>query len=132
MIVVDTSAWVEFLRRSGSAVNERLRSALRAAEELAVTEVVIAEVLSGARTEQELESWRRLVLGFRVLRLRGLVDYEAAAALQRACRAAGEPVRGLPDCLVAVPAILAGAEVLHADRDFETLARHTRLRTVNV
>ena len=40
MIVVDSSAWVEFLRRSGSAVNERLRSALRASEDLAVTEVV--------------------------------------------------------------------------------------------
>jgi len=36
--------------------------------------------------------------------------------------------RETPDCLVAVPAIEAGATVLAADRDFEILARHTPLR----
>jgi predicted nucleic acid-binding protein len=36
-------------------------------------------------------------------------------------------VRFLTDCLVAVPAIRAGATLLHADRDFDHLARISEL-----
>jgi predicted nucleic acid-binding protein len=130
VIVVDSSAWVELLRGTDSTVTRRLNRALADHEALAVTEIVVAEVLSGARDEQHLNRLRRMLLGLDLLRLRGLTDYEAAASLQRACRGAGETVRSLADCLVAVPAIVAGVPVLHADRDFEILARHTALRTV--
>lgn len=37
-------------------------------------------------------------------------------------------VRKMIDCLIAVPAIRADIPVLHADADFEVLARHTALR----
>jgi predicted nucleic acid-binding protein len=63
-----------------------------------------------------------------MLPLSGLRDFEHAAALYRSCRTAGETVRKLSDCLVAVPTIRAGATLLHADRDFDVLARHTPLR----
>jgi len=56
------------------------------------------------------------------------VHIETAAALYRACRRAGETIRKITDCLVAVPAIEAGATLIQADRDFEILARHTPLR----
>lgn len=62
------------------------------------------------------------------LTVRGLVDYEEAADLYRACRGRGATVRKLIDCLIAAIAIREGATVLHNDRDFEVLAKHTRLR----
>jgi predicted nucleic acid-binding protein len=130
VIVVDTSAWVDLSRASGSPADRRLRRALERTEEIAVTEVVVAEMLSGARTERELADWRNLLLGFPLLRLRGLADFEAAAGLQRVCRDRGETIRGLPDCLVAIPAITARVPVLHCDRDFDVLARHTPLEVV--
>jgi predicted nucleic acid-binding protein len=34
----------------------------------------------------------------------------------------------LIDCLIAAVAIKANLSVLHADKDFDVLARHTRLR----
>jgi hypothetical protein len=71
---------------------------------------------------------RRGPLGLPLLPLAGVADFEAAAGLYRTCRRAGETVRSLTDCLVAVPTIAAGAELLHADEDFEILARHTSLR----
>ena len=64
--------------------------------------------------------------------LNGLDGFEQAAALYRACRWAGETIRSVTDCLVAVPAIEAGAPVLHSDRDFAALARHTPLQVVNL
>ena len=56
------------------------------------------------------------------------IDYEEAAALYRHCRRRGETVRNLMDCLIAAVAIRNGAPVLHADVDFDVLARHTDLR----
>ena len=55
-------------------------------------------------------------------------DYEAAAALYRRCRRQGETVRKLLDCLIAAVAIRAGTPILHNDRDFDVLARHTELQ----
>ena len=132
MIVVDTSAWIELLRGTGSPVHRRLHDALRGDEELCVTEVVVAEVLAGARNVQHAERLRSMLLGFTLLPLNGLDGFEQAAALYRTCRWAGETIRSVTDCLVAVPAIAAGVPVLHLDRDFATLARHTPLEVVNL
>lgn len=132
MIVVDTSAWVELLRATGSPVHHRLRTALRDHEDVCVTEIVVAEILAGTRDAHQTEELRSTLLGFTLLPLRGLDSFERAAALYRSCRAAGETLRSITDCLVAVPAIEAGAPVLHADRDFIAMARHTPLELVSV
>jgi len=128
VILVDTSAWVEFLRATGSPTHQRVRQALAADEPLATTEVVVMEVLAGARDEAQVRRLRRLLLRCEMLPLRGLADYEAAASLYRSCRQEGATVRSLTDCLIAVPALRAGAAVLHEDRDFDVIARHSALR----
>ena len=132
MIVVDTSAWAELFRRTGSAVDLALRRLLGDPETLAVTEIVVMELLAGARSPRHHRDLRDLSLGLRLLPLRGLHGYERAAELYRMCRAKGETVRKMTDCLVAVPAIEAGAPILHADADFDKLARHTRLEVVSL
>jgi predicted nucleic acid-binding protein len=128
LIVVDTSAWVEFLRGTESPADRTLARHVEEQSELAVTEVVVMEVLAGARSVQHLHDLRATLLSFPLLSLRGLVGFEAAADLYRRCRAGGETVRTLTDCLVAAAALGVGAAVLHCDADFETLARHTPLR----
>jgi hypothetical protein len=128
LILPDTSAWVEELRCSGSSVHRTLRHLLDSGAEIAVTEPVIMELLAGARTKRELAATRRRLLAFPILRVQGLVTFERASAVWRACRAAGEPVRNTLDCLIAAVAIREGASVLHADRDFDVIARHTELQ----
>jgi predicted nucleic acid-binding protein len=113
-------------------VHRRLADALRTRERIAVTEVVIAEVLAGAISPSEYGVLRRTLFGFPLLRLEALADYEEAAALYRACREGGETLRSITDCLIAVPAIRAGVPVLHADVDFDKLARHTPLEVVEL
>lgn len=97
-----------------------------------MTEVVIAEVLAGACEPAQRGILRQMLVNFQVLRLGGLADYEEAAALYRACRAGGETLRSIADCLIAVPAIRAGMPVLHTDADFDKLARHTPLQVVEL
>ena len=127
MILVDTSAWVEFLRDTGSPVCARVDDLL--GDDLATCEPVRMEVLAGARDESHLDDLRRLLA--RTSTVPTLPqDYDAAAALFRTCRRRGETVRRLIDCLIAAIAIRAGIAILHVDADFDVLARHTGLRVV--
>lgn len=125
MIVVDTSAWIEFLRDTGSPVCVALDRLLDA--ELAICDAIAMEVLAGARDEHHLNQLRSL-LGRAVMLPTTSADYDQAAALYRTCRRRGETVRKIIDCLIAAVAVRADAELLHADADFATLARHTPLR----
>ncbi len=125
MILADTSAWVEFLRGTGSAVDAELDRLLPGG--LAVTEPVVMEVLAGARDDRHLSQLRSLLARADLLPVRG-TDYAAAAGLYRACRLNGETVRKLIDCLIAAVAVREGVPVLHADRDYDVLGRWTPLR----
>ncbi len=125
MILVDTSAWIEFLRDTGSPACRRVDRVL--AEDFAVCHPVRMEVLAGARNERHLGSLRGLLARGSLLGT-DPVDYERAAALYRACRQQGETVRRLIDCLIAATAVRMALPVLHADADFDVLARHTALR----
>jgi predicted nucleic acid-binding protein len=95
---------------------------------LATTEPIVMEVLAGARDDGHLRMLRRLVLGCQMIPLRGLADYEEAAAVYRTCRRAGLTVRRLVDCLIATVAISANAPLFHADTDFDLIAQRTTLR----
>jgi predicted nucleic acid-binding protein len=126
MILVDTSAWIEFLRDTGSPVCIAVDDLLDA--DLAVCDVVSMELLAGARDDRHLSQLRGLINRATMLPTTP-ADYDEAAALYRMCRRRGETVRKLIDCLIAAVAIQAGAELLHADTDFTTLERHTTLHT---
>ncbi|HEY8864725.1 MAG TPA: PIN domain nuclease [Candidatus Dormibacteraeota bacterium] len=128
LILVDSSAWVEFLRATGSPVNDRVRALLSGHASLATTEPILMEVLAGAKDDTHLRMLRRLVLGCQMIPVRGLSDYEEAAAMYRTCRRAGLTIRRLVDCLIAVVAINASASLLHADADFDLIAKRTPLR----
>lgn len=125
MILVDTSAWVEFLRDTGSPTCARVDQLL--AEDLATCHPIRMEILAGARDEAHLRDLRGLLARATLLETLS-IDYEDAAALYRACRRGGETVRRLVDCLIATHAIRMDVPLLHADADFDVLARHTRLR----
>ena len=87
------------------------------------------ELLAGTRNRGDHARLRARLVALPRLALRGLADFESAADLYRQCRQRGATVRKLMDCLIAAVAVRERATVLHNDRDFEVLARHTRLRT---
>ena len=124
MILVDTSAWIEFLRDTGSEVCNAVDDLLGG--DLAICDAISMEVLAGGRNEQHLAQLRGLLARATLVSITA-EDYDHAAALYRTCRRNGETVRKLIDCLIAAVAIRSKASVLHADVDFAVLARHTPL-----
>ena len=125
MTLIDTSAWIEFLRDTGSDACRRVDELLK--EGFATCDPVRMEVLAGARGERHLRELRGL-LGRGATVPVGPTHYDEAALLYRICRREGQTVRKLIDCLIAAAAIDADLPVLHNDSDFEVLARHTALR----
>lgn len=124
MILIDTSAWIEFLRDTGSPVCVEVDRLLAA--DVATCDPIRMEVLAGARDEAHLRQLRGLLARATLLPT-GPADYESAASLYRICRRRGETVRRLIDCLIAAIAVRENLSVLHNEIDFEVLARHTSL-----
>lgn len=125
MILVDTSAWVEFLRDTGSHVCEEVDQLIVSGA--ATTEPVTMEVLAGARNNRHLRQLRGLLGRAQMLPCQP-GDFDQAALLYRTARRGGETVRKLIDCLIGAIAVRHDAPVLHADRDYEVLAACTDLR----
>lgn len=123
MILADTSAWVEYDRATGSAVDQRLTELIRDEGPLAVTEPVLMEVMAGARDDRRERELRRLLLRFDLLAFDTAADFDAAARIYRRCRRAGVTPRGMVDCLIASVARRHEATLLAQDADISSIAR---------
>lgn len=123
--LVDSSAWIEFLRDTGSPTCIRVDELLNSGE-TAICDAVRMEVLAGARSESHLSFLHDVLMPATVIPTEPS-DYDDAAALFRRCQRRGETIRKLIDCLIAAVAIRAGIPVLHRNGDFTALARHTDL-----
>ena len=115
MILADTSAWVEYDRGTGSAVDRRVAELIEGAGELAVTEPVVMEVLAGARDDRRELDLRRLLLRFELLPFDPVSDFDGAVRIYRLCRAAGVTPRGMIDCMIAAVAWRRTATLLAHD-----------------
>ena len=123
MELIDSSAWIEFFRATGSRANHAVRELMQERpHELAITEPVVMELLAGAADERAFAQIEKLTSGLPLLSVDVVVDYRDAALAYRAVGAGGRTVRKLLDCLIAVVAIRTGAVLVHRDRDFDVLA----------
>lgn len=131
-MLIDTSAWVEVLRATGSATDEQLARLLAdRSVPLHTTEPVHMELLAGARSDAHASDLRDMLAGCEPLPISDLDQWEQAAAIYQTCRRHGVTPRGLIDCLIAAVAIDHDVEVFHADHDFRLIARWTTLRIVD-
>jgi predicted nucleic acid-binding protein len=122
LLLVDTSAWIEFLRRTGSQAHLELRRVL--AEDparIVTTEPVIMELLAGATSERSLVQLENLTNGLPLLPVESRIDYREAASIHRATRRAGKTIRSMVDCLIAAVALRNDATLVHKDIDYEVL-----------
>lgn len=122
MILADTSAWIEFDRATGSAVDHRMTQLIADEAPLSITEPIVMEVLAGARTQAREDDLRRLLLRFQLLAVEPVADFDAAVTIYRTCRSQGITPRGLLDCLIAAVAWRRGASMLSWDADLARVA----------
>ena len=128
MIVVDTSVWIDVLAGRRTRQARRCVELIEGGDPVALTDVILTEILQGVSSDEEAELVERHLRAFPVLRLEGLDDFALAAGLYRAARSAGVTIRNTLDCLIAAPCVRTGAPLLHSDADFDRLASCTSLR----
>lgn len=127
-ILVDTSAWIEFLRRTGSEANVLVRAMIDENQRIATTDIVIMEVLMGASTRKKRGEIWALLNRCVMFPVRPLFEYERAAELYVRCRANGFTPANSNDLLIASVAIGEDVELLDADSDFGQIAAVSPLR----
>jgi len=130
VIVVDSSAFVEYFRPSG---NSKVRHAVAqaiAADQVAVNGIIEVEIVAFAREEAE---YRRLAAHFRAFQWieLGRAVFEQAAGLGATLRRKGITVQAA-DLIIAASAIEAGAQLYHTDSDYDQIARHSALQAENL
>jgi predicted nucleic acid-binding protein len=123
VILADTSAWVEYDRRTDSPVDRRLAELIESSQPVAVTEPVIMEVLAGAKDDRREADLRRLLRRFELLAFDAVADFDGAVRIYRRCRAAGITPRGMIDCMIAAVAWRREATLLAHDADMDRVAR---------
>ncbi|MDQ1510347.1 MAG: hypothetical protein QOG50_2191 [Actinomycetota bacterium] len=128
MIVVDTSVWIDFFRGATTPAVERFVALVDDDAGIAITDVILTEILQGLRSEADVRRVERRLSPFEILSLEGLDDFRQAAALYRAARRKGITIRRTLDCLIASVCIREGVALLHTDADFDRLASCSTLR----
>lgn len=122
MILVDTSAWIDFIRGTDTPVRRRLADLIPSDSVIASTDPVRMEILAGARNNAHRERLRRMLSVSVSLLFEPIVDFETAARIYQRCRAAGVTPRSMIDCMIASVAIRHRAAVLANDTDFARIA----------
>jgi predicted nucleic acid-binding protein len=119
MILVDTSAWVEYDRATGSSAHLGLLSLIESGAAYAATEPITMEVLAGSSDRRRT---RKLMQGAHTIPFESPTDFSGAAQIYQQCRANGSTPRSMIDCMIAAVAIRTQVPLLARDRDFDQIA----------
>ncbi len=124
MILVDTSIWIRWFR--GGPIQRPDPGQMAG---VATCSSILQELLQGFKDIPTYGKIRNELLA--LPRLTDPVPVEAfleAAELYRLASRKGFTIRSSVDCLIAVTAMRNDVPVMHADRDFDVIARFTSLR----
>lgn len=98
MILIATSAWIEYLRATGSAAAIEVRRLLSTqTNRVVMCEPVAMEILSGAVDDDRHAKLEQPANGPPSLRIDDAVHFRSAAAIYRAARRAGRTIPSIND-----------------------------------
>ena len=129
MIVVDTSVLIDFLNGYITSPVNRLRTLIRE-ETLLVGDIVLCEVLKGARGKAHARLLERQLQQFEWVRMLDPRIATAAAENYRELRSKGVTVYKTIDLIIGTYCIIHDHSLLHCDRDFDPMERHLGLKVV--
>src|SRR5882672_2614167 len=121
MIVADSSVWIGQLRGFDSRAVHKLNEIQRPHRALLIGDVILLEVLQGARDDAHA---LRLERDLRKFKIESMLDDEIAvkaARYYRTLRRRGITVRKTVDLILAPCSAERGHSLLHDDHDFDAI-----------
>jgi predicted nucleic acid-binding protein len=127
MILVDTSAWIDFFGGRDLPHVRLLETLLSDGEDVAICGVILSEILQGIGDDAQFNFTERRLDALLFLPM-PRQTFLFAARIYRTLRKTGVTVRKPIDCMIAAVALENDAVLLHNDRDFRMIASHFPLR----
>jgi len=125
--IIDTSVWIDYFN---NVINDKTNAADRLLENrnVIILPVILQEILQGIKDRETFDSIKGLLLSLEFLHHDAIETAIDAALLYRFLKAKGITVRKPNDCLLAVICINNNIAILHNDKDFNNIAKHTSLK----
>jgi predicted nucleic acid-binding protein len=130
MIVVDSSVWIGHFRRDDTRPVNLLNRLTDDADSIVVGDLVLVEVLRGARDDGHATRIERRLRKFVVAPMLGESIAVQSARHYRMLRGRGVTVRSMIDVVIGTFCVEHGHSLLHDDRDFDVMAPHIGLRVL--
>ena len=131
MILVDTTVWIDFFRGNSGVHVKVLENLIKNDEEICVCGLILAEVLQGIKLDQDFFRTKNFFEALIYLPMSKDTFFQSSR-LYRSLRKKGATIRKPIDCMIAAVAIEYNLPLLHNDRDFLWIARHSKLEILNV
>ncbi len=127
MVLIDTSVWIDFLAGRRVPHVDALQKLIENEEDLCLCGIILAEVLQGIRYDKDYIKTKNYFNDLIFLSM-GKEIFVRAAEVYRYLRKSGITIRKPVDCMIASVAIEYNIRLLHNDRDFNSIAKHSKLR----
>lgn len=131
-LIFDTSVWIDFLNKKYSPEAQILEQYLLADNQILITPTIVQEILQGIRDDNKYHQIKEILSCFQLLEIPAYEAAIGAADLYRALRKYGVTIRKSNDCLIAYYAIWFSVSLVHIDRDFELISKHTNLKILKL
>ena len=130
-IVVDSSVWVNFFNRRPSSQSDEVKSILISSANKSpfiILPVIMQEVLQGIEDARLYTIVKENLFGLEFIDFDNYDLAVKSAELFRYLRKKGVTIRKPNDCLIAAICIENNFSILHNDKDFNNIAKHTSLK----
>ena len=126
-VIFDTSVWIDFLNKKDTREAHLLERYISTDDEVLMVPTILQEVLQGIREDNKYNQIKETLSFFKLLELPAYNAAVGAAELYRSLRQQGITIRKSNDCLIAYHAIWFTVPLVHADRDFDQIAKGSDL-----
>jgi hypothetical protein len=129
MVIVDTSAWIEYFRNGVSSVVAKVERCLHR-DLVGIGDLVYCELMQGIRSHRQRAEVSSLLMALPHFDMVGFHIAERSAANYRLLRSKGVTVRKTIDVLIGTFCAERGFGIVHYDSDFDLMAGHIGLDVV--
>ena len=127
MILFDSSVWIDALRGKNNSQVKLLSDSIMKNEMVSVCPLIVQEVLQGISDNKQFKEIKDNFKSFIRLKIPSYSVALETAKLYRHLRKKGVTVKS-SDCVISVFAIHFGIPIVHNDRDFDLIAKHSNLK----
>ena len=129
-MIFDSSVWIDYFNGKNNTHTDLLDALLESydAVDVHVCPIIFQEVLQGIKRDEDHQQIKDLLFTCQFLYLDPYFVAEGASTIYRSLRTKGITIRKPNDCQIALYAIHFKLALVHSDKDFDKMVKHTALK----